>query len=724
MWGFKNNSLFLRHFLSYLTLLVLPIIVVGIMLYSHFVHLLTTQSNDNYRKMLEQVSRLMDTKLLELTEITLKIATKPELSAASLRNFYEVYRVSSALSFQEGNSFIDNFAIYIRGGDYIYTSQTTYTLPIFFRFYGYDNPQHFLSELNDIRSPIMRVDEMQPPSSTGTDKFFTFLKPIPLNSQQPYGTAMFIVREQSIRDMYRTVLTYKNSNVMILNEKRQLITSLDTAPTLDGAQIEQLLNHGDKEGTKELVVNDQPFFVSFVSSNLSEWTYITMVPKSVVLESVNQVKGKALIALIIILVAGAIIIYLTMYLNYNPVKKLFRMTEHLRQQVESSRPALKKSLLIDLIQGHYTEKEEFNLLAASSGIRLEADIYHIVLIDLSQTSNATKEQSLRFWNDKLASVMLESYLVEGLEPGKIGSIIGSEHQEEERLLPWSDWIRQFEETFAQTASIGIGTGYEDLSQLGKSYLEAVAALQYQYVLGSGQVFVFGERFMDIGRAKVPYPAKSMEALEFCLKEGNESGFNKVLEHLITQIMQSDLSLVMAKYVYLDLISLLFKRPVPLLFTDAAFADPMLDIVKISQITSKTELKQFMLQASTHLLQQISEYAPASPKEKDIGQDMQHYVDKHFRNYNFSLQMMADYFNITPSYMSKSFKVRTGVRLSDYLHQKRMDEARELLLRTDMSLQDIVEQIGYSDVSSFIRKFKMSFGMPPGEFRKDTKSENH
>ncbi|MBO9610254.1 MAG: helix-turn-helix domain-containing protein [Paenibacillaceae bacterium] len=723
MWRFGNSTLFLRHFLSYLTLLILPIIVVGIVLYSNFVHLLTTQSNDNYRKMLEQVSRLMDTKLLELTEITLKIATKPELSAASLRNFYEVYRVSSALSFQEGNSFIDNFAIFIRGGDYIYTSQTTYTLPVFFQFYGYDDPQRFLAELNDIRHPMMRVDDMHPRSSTGTDKYFTFLKPVPLNSSQPYGTAMFIVREQSIRDMYRTVLTYKNSNVMILNEDRQPITALDTAPTLDAAQIELLLRHDDKEGTKELTVNGQSFFVSYVSSNLSNWTYITMVPKAVLMESVNQVKGKALIALMIILVAGAAIIYLTMYLNYNPVKKLFRLTEHLRQQVENSRPALKKSLLMDLIQGHYTEKEEFNLLAASSGIRLEADSYHIVLIDLSQTTHATKEQCLRFWNDKLASAALEFHLAEGLEPGKIGCIVGSDHHEGERLLPWSDWIRQFEAAFAQTPSIGIGTGYEDLSQLGKSYLEAVTALQYQYVLGSGQVFLFGDRFMEIGRTKVPYPAQSLESLEFCLKEGNESGFNKVLDHLIAQIMQADLSLVMAKYVYLDLISLLFKRAVPLLFTDGAFATPMLDIVKISQLTSKTELKQLMLQAGAHLLQQISEYAPDSSKEKDIGKDMQHYVDQHYRNYSFSLQMMADYFNVTPSYMSKSFKARTGVRLSDYLHQKRMDEARELLLRTDMSLQDIVEQIGYSDVSSFIRKFKLSFGMPPGEFRKDMKSEH-
>jgi transcriptional regulator GlxA family with amidase domain len=59
-----------------------------------------------------------------------------------------------------------------------------------------------------------------------------------------------------------------------------------------------------------------------------------------------------------------------------------------------------------------------------------------------------------------------------------------------------------------------------------------------------------------------------------------------------------------------------------------------------------------------------------------------------------------------------------MRFIDYLSHKRLMKASELLTKTKLSIRDIVEQIGYIDVSSFTRKFTAEYGQSPGRFRQN------
>ena len=50
----------------------------------------------------------------------------------------------------------------------------------------------------------------------------------------------------------------------------------------------------------------------------------------------------------------------------------------------------------------------------------------------------------------------------------------------------------------------------------------------------------------------------------------------------------------------------------------------------------------------------------------------------------------------------------------------MEKAKSFLSNTDMPLRMIVEKLGYSNESSFIRKFKDATGMTPGEYRRQSR----
>ncbi len=67
-------------------------------------------------------------------------------------------------------------------------------------------------------------------------------------------------------------------------------------------------------------------------------------------------------------------------------------------------------------------------------------------------------------------------------------------------------------------------------------------------------------------------------------------------------------------------------------------------------------------------------------------------------------------------MSYLFKKEIGENFLDYVWTMRLEKAKELLLTTDILIDDISTAIGYLNPSSFRRKFKQSVGLTPSQYR--------
>lgn len=96
-----------------------------------------------------------------------------------------------------------------------------------------------------------------------------------------------------------------------------------------------------------------------------------------------------------------------------------------------------------------------------------------------------------------------------------------------------------------------------------------------------------------------------------------------------------------------------------------------------------------------------------------------------RNYLKDLQSkeIAEYFNISSSYLSTIFKKYTGMKLSHYIIDIRMKQACHLLDTTNLSIKDISKNIGYCDVQYFYRIFKKWSGLTPLSYRNRNLSKN-
>ncbi|WP_246313622.1 helix-turn-helix transcriptional regulator [Paenibacillus foliorum] len=83
----------------------------------------------------------------------------------------------------------------------------------------------------------------------------------------------------------------------------------------------------------------------------------------------------------------------------------------------------------------------------------------------------------------------------------------------------------------------------------------------------------------------------------------------------------------------------------------------------------------------------------------------------------SLDQIADQLHLSSAYLSVYIKEKTGANYIEHMNRIRIRKARELLTDSELSVRMIGQQIGYRNVTSFIRMFKKLTGETPGEFRR-------
>ncbi len=93
-----------------------------------------------------------------------------------------------------------------------------------------------------------------------------------------------------------------------------------------------------------------------------------------------------------------------------------------------------------------------------------------------------------------------------------------------------------------------------------------------------------------------------------------------------------------------------------------------------------------------------------------------YVLAHFSE-NINRDKMAEMVNLSPGYFSNLFRSEVGMSFSDYLIQVRVENAKTLLRRFDLSVEAISKKCGFNSLAHFSRTFKDRCGLSPLKFRK-------
>ena len=106
----------------------------------------------------------------------------------------------------------------------------------------------------------------------------------------------------------------------------------------------------------------------------------------------------------------------------------------------------------------------------------------------------------------------------------------------------------------------------------------------------------------------------------------------------------------------------------------------------------------------------------SPDKRRRLEDSLRYIDDHLCDKTLSVQKVAAAVQMSDSYFRKTFTEVYKMPPVKYISMARMVQAREKLRYTDISVTEIAEQLGFSNLYYFSRTFKNENGCTPSEYR--------
>ena len=197
-------------------------------------------------------------------------------------------------------------------------------------------------------------------------------------------------------------------------------------------------------------------------------------------------------------------------------------------------------------------------------------------------------------------------------------------------------------------------------------------------------------------------------------------------------------LAVEKKAFLDSCSLnLSGKPLQFLNNYNVHDDTIKGIVDLFLIEAQTGgrngyayLKNLLSLLATHYIQNYSNFsdlqlkrATTSKFDRKQVDKVDKYIDQNI-NRNISVDDLADVLSCSKFYFLREFKKLMDITPYQYLINKRLEQAKQLLSSPQSNIAAIGLDLGFNDQAHFTRAFKNHFGVTPGQYQKQLTHISH
>ncbi len=258
-------------------------------------------------------------------------------------------------------------------------------------------------------------------------------------------------------------------------------------------------------------------------------------------------------------------------------------------------------------------------------------------------------------------------------------------------------------------TMGVDRPREEIAELKTACESAMNALEGMLRDGRGEVFFAGEEAER--RVDYYFPAGFTEQLRGFLERRDRGG----IHGLLFEVYKKNLELAAPADVYHALVDELYPAVMRAIKETAGLTAVHLNIRRAQGLMTLQEIFDYydaVLMSVTDLLEQDS-----GSREEDAlpDEEILRYVDEHFCDQDISLQFLSDHFRVSNKYLLLLYKQRHGMTYLQYLQNKRIARAAEMIRRGGFSLAEIGERVGYPNQLTFRRNFKAVMGVNPSEY---------
>ena len=127
------------------------------------------------------------------------------------------------------------------------------------------------------------------------------------------------------------------------------------------------------------------------------------------------------------------------------------------------------------------------------------------------------------------------------------------------------------------------------------------------------------------------------------------------------------------------------------------------------------LQMYVRLGQYYIDQGVRRQDDAGRMEPEIVDSARQYIDQNYMR-DVTLADVAAFAGFSKYYFSRVFKQQVGVSFSEYLRQKRLDVAGDMLIHTDRPIRDIAEACGFGSIATFNRVFRDARACTPSRYR--------
>ncbi|WP_165964900.1 helix-turn-helix transcriptional regulator [Periweissella cryptocerci] len=140
--------------------------------------------------------------------------------------------------------------------------------------------------------------------------------------------------------------------------------------------------------------------------------------------------------------------------------------------------------------------------------------------------------------------------------------------------------------------------------------------------------------------------------------------------------------------------------------------------KINEIKNSINVFELICEIITRYGRLYESHLPDQPPVSKTVLLVKDYVNIEMFN-DVTPKMIADALGFAPRTLYSTFKTETGISLPHYIRNCKLEEAKNLLRNTGMTITEIASMLNYFDSGAFSKAFKEYMGILPSSYRRDS-----
>ncbi len=737
---FKNRSIRLRFFMSYLVIL-LPTILLFIFLSNSFIKSLEIEIQSNNRMQLQQLSNQFEQEIKALSDISDRISVDIALSNFSMNsNEYTALKgINELKKYKAGNTFIhDLFICY--GEEDIFSNLGRNDLDVYAQHViGLDDESYSLLKraLYEEKFRGLSVLSKSNQARSSAPVYILYYCPISYQSAINAETVGFLIDVKKLQYLMDITLRDYNGFANIVFDSGTVAAEVNNTDN-DSSELLQYIGK-DRPGTYEFNYKNTPYILMSIYSEKLGCYFNIAIETREIYNSLAQVRKASILVFVLLIVVSVIIAVRLTVTNYRPIKKLrdtlpnksisnnakneliaiqnaisntVYENESLSKKLVEYRPILLQQTNTLLYSGVLKDEEFLARMIKLNGIQFYNRYYCVCSVSVPKADRTTVMNLLDKFNDICELLCCDISYPTKLEDGSMVAIMLNINDEDKTRLIRSglgeEMLKAIRESGYQNSKIGFGKVYDAMTMVSQSYMEAIVALEGCVAPSDSEAVIFFEKMAQMDTLTFWFAKEDQMEFINALKQRDMdkilSGFHKI----ITTVADMHLSKDMLRFVCYNIIHIVFDTLLEMNLIQV-FTPHLLALNFRSLEDFSGEMKA-LFGAVCHTKE---EQQPCNKKLRD---DLLDYIHKNYKNSGLALDSIAKEFNISKFYLSRFFKENTGEKYIDYLSGLRIQEAKRLLKEENLSIKDVIQHVGYFDVASFNKKFKRAVGISAREYK--------